>query len=489
MNIIALFEKLGLDKTTIRELTSEEIIRIEKKINVERKLDPEIDANSANDLIEALKNYKEELAFVVGKRTFYNFFSGRNLHKNLFRFPNPDVAPERINAFFSRFLQEALLLKSDQDIAAGKYYELSDILTSKTFIPDEVYFKIRHRLLGKIDFALVSLTNENADSNAISYITEDAFFHLLSKFTSVETDDKMRDFLSVVVDLHNNGNNKEYTKKIITAMSSYAAFDEELERVLQRNRANMNPVPRYVPSSSSSSSSVPWGRMVFIFLIFIKVLIGFGRCSESERSYEPNSYGNSYQNNYGSGYGTGTSADESVAQSEPIDYFFNYLTAFDRAELKQNLEPAYEMGNGANPFVHDFTKPQRMVVEGGLTFSNKTKWDVIVMSQIEINEREMPQNAYLIKSGKSIMIQKERGYLPEKYLFYFGNKLAVFGNTQHYKENRFTKQPKNSREIMNHTFRFESDVTLRSKNGISIQSHNLSVDSDTIAKQDSYHFK
>jgi hypothetical protein len=54
MNIIELFENLNIDKSSLLQITSEEIIRIEKHVNVEKKINPDIDVNVANNLIEKL---------------------------------------------------------------------------------------------------------------------------------------------------------------------------------------------------------------------------------------------------------------------------------------------------------------------------------------------------------------------------------------------------------------------------------------------------
>ncbi|MGK4566651.1 hypothetical protein [Flavobacterium sp. 3HN19-14] len=43
MNVIALFEKLELDKSAVGNFTAEDIIRVEKKLNATLRADPEID--------------------------------------------------------------------------------------------------------------------------------------------------------------------------------------------------------------------------------------------------------------------------------------------------------------------------------------------------------------------------------------------------------------------------------------------------------------
>ena len=74
MNIIQLFSLLDLKTDQILEFGFEDYIRIEKKINFEKKVNPEIDSNTSENLITALKNYKEELWFVMSNRVLFQFF-------------------------------------------------------------------------------------------------------------------------------------------------------------------------------------------------------------------------------------------------------------------------------------------------------------------------------------------------------------------------------------------------------------------------------
>jgi hypothetical protein len=78
MNIIQLFSLLDLKRDQILEFGSEDYIRIEKKINFEKKINPEIDSNTSEKLILALKEHKEELLFVLSNRIFFNFFTHNN---------------------------------------------------------------------------------------------------------------------------------------------------------------------------------------------------------------------------------------------------------------------------------------------------------------------------------------------------------------------------------------------------------------------------
>jgi hypothetical protein len=109
MNIIQLSSLLDLKRDQILEFSSEDYIRIEKKINFEKKINAEIDSNTGESLIIALKEYKEELLFVMSNRVLFNFFTRNYFSKNYFSNYNLTVSDEKIKHFLTLFLADDLI--------------------------------------------------------------------------------------------------------------------------------------------------------------------------------------------------------------------------------------------------------------------------------------------------------------------------------------------------------------------------------------------
>ena len=103
MNIIQLFSLLDLKRDEILKFDSEDYIRIEKKINFEKKINPEIDSRTSENLILALKEYKEELLFVLSNRILFNFLNQSNFSKNNFSDYDLTDSDEKIKHFISLF--------------------------------------------------------------------------------------------------------------------------------------------------------------------------------------------------------------------------------------------------------------------------------------------------------------------------------------------------------------------------------------------------
>lgn len=157
MNIIQLFEILQLDKDKSLQFTSDEIIRIEKQVNVEKRINPEIDVNVASNLIDALKNYPNEFQFISNNRVLYNFFAKADLPRDKFPKENSNISNENVRHFISLFLMEDINLFFDQKMTQNKFEEMELFLANKDYFPEDVLFKLGKKALGKVDFALSAL--------------------------------------------------------------------------------------------------------------------------------------------------------------------------------------------------------------------------------------------------------------------------------------------------------------------------------------------
>lgn len=278
MNIIELFEELKIEKSNILLFSAEDIIRIEKQVNVEKRINPDIDVNVANNLILALKEYRRELYFVVSNRILYNLFSKKNYSRHSFPSPQKEHDSSAIQAFITQFLNDDLVLFFDQNLSQNKFDAISDIFDFKDCFPEDALFQLSKKLNGKIDFILVNLSQNNYSSkSAIEYIQFRSFYVLLSYFSSIEMDEKIRSLVNIVSNRYNANKLSDFFITSISAMAGYVAYDSSLNAVLVGNRdavlSNTND------SESSSSSGLSARTIIFIVIALIKILVLCSRCS------------------------------------------------------------------------------------------------------------------------------------------------------------------------------------------------------------------
>jgi hypothetical protein len=275
MNIIELFEELKIDKSNILLFSPEDVIRIEKQVNVEKRINPDIDVNVANSLISALKEYPQELYFVVSNRVLYNLFAKKNYSRHNFPSPQRVYDAEKIQAFINQFLNDDLVLFFDQNLSQNKFDAISDIFDFKDCFLEDVLFQLNKKVLGKIDFLLVNLNQNNLD--AIMYIQHRSFYVLLSSFSSIEMDSKIRSLVGIVTDRYNANKLSDFFMICISAMSGYVAYDPSLTEVLVGNKETVFANSTNRESEGSSGWSVR--TIIFIVIAVIKVLVLFSKCS------------------------------------------------------------------------------------------------------------------------------------------------------------------------------------------------------------------
>ncbi|KAF2510159.1 hypothetical protein EYY60_11655 [Flavobacterium zhairuonense] len=279
MNIIELFEELKIDKNNVLLFSPEDIIRTEKQVNVEKRINPDIDVNVANNLILALKEYRQELYFIVSNRVLYNLFSKKNYSRNNFPAPQREYDAEKIQSFIYQFLNDDLVLFFDQNLSQNKFDYISDIFDFKDCFPEDALFQLNKKLSGKVDSILVNL-NQSLSPNmlAIPYVEYRSFYVLLSYFSSIEIDNKIRSLVNIVSARYNANKQSDFYSTCISAMQGYVAYDPDLTRILVGNREAVlaNTSDR---SSSSSSDGISGKTIFFIILAALKILSLFAHCS------------------------------------------------------------------------------------------------------------------------------------------------------------------------------------------------------------------
>ena len=240
MNIIQLFSLLDLKTDQILEFGFEDYIRIEKKMNYEKKVNPEIDSNTSENLITALKNYKEELLFVMSNRVFFNFFTHNNFSEDYFSNDNLIVSDEKIKHFITLFLAEDLIFFFSLKLSKSWYHyleELDFLLDLKTYFPEEVIYKMASLVFSKLDFAISQLrVLSSNDISSISYIQHKTFYYLLSHFATIELDRKMSNLLSLVIKFYEKKTNILFFTCVVKSMAFYNDFNGNITKILIQNR-------------------------------------------------------------------------------------------------------------------------------------------------------------------------------------------------------------------------------------------------------------
>jgi len=405
MNLLAFFESLGIGRESLTDLDENGLIRIEKQVHLQRKLNPDIDMNLANAMISALRQDGPAFRFVLENRRLFNFFTGKLYPQRDF---NPqDVEEQVVQDFIGKYLQDDLLLAIDRMLIANQYESLDDILEEKAYFPEEVQFTITKKLLTKIDFGIGRMIAKQYE--AIQFLKFRTFYNCLSHLTSVDTDKKINTLLDVTADQYNAKKNASFASGVMIAMSNYRTDDEELSRVLVSNHAIMTSSN----GKSGTGFNMNWRIVFFVVFFLIKIMVIGSKCSNDDNVTEINSNLNQALVEQ-----VATLKEKMEAKNER---FGNYLINFDSAGVKQ-AQPIDTLKSGQHPFKTGVF----LIADSGNTqqaiFKNETSYDVILLQYMN----SIMGKSYFIKSGETTSIIASTDQNKLEYRIYCGTKPAVF---------------------------------------------------------------
>ena len=271
MNILELLKKLDIDSSRFSELTPEEIIRIEKQINIEKRLNPDLDNNTVVNLINTIKNDAKSLGFVYHHPFFRKLFLNENL-ANISHIPDENVVEEAdVKHFLNQYLIDDLTRYFEEKYSANSFQNILELLKYQSFLPEEFLLSVKRKIYLRIDYAILNLKELKYDAQKnVDYISYKSFFDVLSKINSSETDSKVSDLLSVVVDLYNDRKTNAFIKNALVAITNYEAIDSELAEVLKSNR--QVALNTYSNKGKSSSGDIPIGQIIWVILIIVKII-------------------------------------------------------------------------------------------------------------------------------------------------------------------------------------------------------------------------
>lgn len=458
MNIIELYKNVNIDKTAIQTISKDEIIRIEKQINVERKINSDIDVNVANNLIEALKNYPLPFQFILNSHGLFNFFTKNEYRRSYFPTENIEINDEEVQRFIEKYLQDDLTTFFDKKCIENKFEEMNNFLVYKEYFPEELLYKVSKRAEGKLDFVLSVLNANEQNYFPILYVKQAQFFIFLSHFVSTDLDDKVHSLLNEIVDIYNVTKSSEFAEGIMISMANYHSFDEELmDTIASNKRIVQNNIEGREGKSSSSGSGFSWRVFGIILVILLKIAVFSNKCSSGSSDYDNNNIEN---------MNTIMESIEEKYVSEK-NHFFDYLTDFKTID-NDSLKKIDTLKTGDKVFKSMYSSKLEEQIPDSLKINikNKSDFDVVLLISKKINRNDyfkQPTYSVLLKKKESINVSKN-----DFFNFYVGNELASFlsKDTEIIKydkehEYRFIKQPPKSKEILKVDYGFTSDVIIR----------------------------
>lgn len=470
MNAISLLISLNLDTTDFSSLPKEASIRIEKQLQMERKINPEIPTGLVSQTLQMISNHPQELHFFLSHGYFRDLFAGTF---NTVSKPKQIVSDSELRYFLTQFFEQELLEYAQQMLIQERFFTLTVLMKYKEWLPETVIFEIEKKLSIKIDFAAYQIHEKGSKNfDNILYIRKKDFYDLLSTITSLEIDQKVTLLLNITVDKYNPDTSNSLLRTTLLAMTNYVAYDETLQNVLNDNRRNLGGWNRSSSFSSEKKSTGTGKIIMFVWLAFILVRFIIFLASTSneptpeirmKENLELNEMNKVFYDQY-----------QKKIQNNKYD-FMRYLVMYDSVNPK-TIVYNDSLKSRMQVFTSAFSQPNTRGsdLELDIKISNKTSYDIIMLTNLYIpNQQNMPKENALIKSGDVVKLEE----FPINIFtvqFYIGKKLASFEskNQRDYfqaytqkPEWRFLELYPNSQTTISQMFNIQGDIKFIEKDG------------------------
>ena len=432
MNIFTLLERLKVDSDQLQGMEVQEIQRLEKQLKLEQKMDASISTQIVEQLIEILRNHKDELVWVMQNNILRNIIQNQSVNSVGYNPRLPQGKTEiDIKNYIESYNLDDFRLFIDKCVQNNEWQSLNYLLSQKKYLPEVLLHQIAQKILQKIELGHAVLKNKiipklhqyytneeyiKEQIQSIVFLQQSEFYHIASQVKDDEIEDAICDkILNFIVD-NSELLKKEYTfyKATFLAMASYKAMGESLSGTIERNYQVLNNASSYTVNQKEEGKSTK-DTMWLVFKIVIGIIIVLARIGKCSSTH--NSYNNQNNKSQSATYTTITTKGK-VATYE-ADYLDNwnvfqqFLTEIHHDSIEVDKDSMEKIS--ANPFFNDIVNirdadirnvPINSEASDSTIFYNKSQRSCILFFINTIKEDRICVTAQYVRKGESFMFLK-----------------------------------------------------------------------------------
>lgn len=238
MSLIKQIENLGIPVEEIAELTEQDIIRIEKKLKAQVRMDDNLSGNEVIQIVTTLRKEKDNLAILFRSefKPLLSILRDENAFVYVFQ---TQVPPLNFDEDFTRFLEEGFeeVFKAyvENCLREDHFYGLSSLLCFSSVLSAELLEMISKRLEQRVDFMIESmrLGSKGIEGKTIA-ATNPFFYRCLNKLGAIQFETDIAMLLNTTLEYITN---KVWYVRILFAIGAFEAVDANTKDVLKQNRA------------------------------------------------------------------------------------------------------------------------------------------------------------------------------------------------------------------------------------------------------------
>lgn len=222
---------IGITRTHLSGNITVDIVRIEKQLLAQNRLNNTPSKNDIDLIIKVLKDYPDEIREICNYECLYGILADVDaryldrLHSH-----TPEQAA-RIRFVISNYFNDEITAFINDSIRTEDWNKLSVLLTYKIFLSTELLESISQKLTGKFEYALLIIVRyyniAEAQSKA-AFLTQPTFFMLLGELDARYFRPYLMQLLVFMSKNHSTAKSSSYLNLVVRAMCSFKPTDSQL---------------------------------------------------------------------------------------------------------------------------------------------------------------------------------------------------------------------------------------------------------------------
>lgn len=312
---------VGVTKNELAVLDNQQIIRLEKKLLAEQRLNNSISKNEVEKIVTVIRQYPDVIQMLCRYDCLYGILAGYET-ENIDLIEQADVTNgERIRHVISNYFKDELNDYINVNISSNNWNNIRVLLHYEYFLSKEIFRLIYRRLESKFDQALGIMSRHPWHyklKKQLNYLRTDEFYYLLAQVDQRKFSTHIARLLKFIAANESYAARTIFFDNVLTALLSYNPYDRMLDATIRQSQRKYGG-QKWITHAFLSG-------IAFIIILFIIFLV----TRPTVYSHRTNSYANksaepARNNDY-----------EQLLDTVPYQFTKTRGTAYDNDSVKED---------------------------------------------------------------------------------------------------------------------------------------------------------
>lgn len=465
MAFFSILKLIGIGREELKHSDELDIIRIEKLLVAESKINTDLLNNDIQNTLDILSEYREQISLIALDEGLYNILSGSSYN---YHYPTGMVFREghrkKIALLTSRYFENEINLYIQTNVENDQWQGILALLDYKSFIPLSYFEIIRKKITSKIDYSLSFMESKPSHkelNKKVAFLKNQDFYDCMGRTYPDNGSLYIKKLLKFIEFNTGYTSGTKFFDLTLTAMRTYSRFDPALTQKLWGV---------YMSHGGRKSNVLIFWGILIGFIIALCMIVSYSLPERSE--YPP-------RTNFWKGYQDSDILSKINYEREEKNIgWLNFIEARENPVTENNRLKTLKVTKPQkydNPFIATFLSSYNTVLkpkerDSILYIFNNTEKECIALCY---RYGKVPDvYALYVPPKDSISVT----YSHYKIKFYAGNRLRAFNNYKKYVYSdsldlKFTNFTRNDSILFK--MDFEIRDTLQAKASRSIWLHQI----------------